>query len=188
MSEYPEDELLPAGEYLLALVWFGRRTTERGEYLRCRFGVCAGPRKGAGFFCPVSLNTGNAVVERIWALWMEQVGCTQEVDLADDSAIARHFKGRVFKAVLTAKQLGDRQVNDIKMRVYPSRYTAEDRRLIAEWEQEWTGREWRHTDPTDPGPQDTDAPPTSQAQPQWSEGSPFADDDGDDFQDDDIPF
>ena len=171
------DQALPAGEYLLAMVWFRRQTGRSGNvYLRCRFVVAAGPLQGRGFFCAWSLDASKPGCRKRWELWMEQVGCDVEVDLDDDADIAKHFKGRAFKAVVKLTQRGMYQNNDIDRLVYPRLYSDADRHDVEAWAESWGQRGWESRDPSDPGPQDTDAP-SDRSEPQWSPGSGFADDD-----------
>ncbi len=185
MSEREPDKPVPPGEYLLALVWFARRTSKGGnDYLRCRFTVCSGPLKGRGFFTPWSLDTSNPGCKRRWEVWMEQVGCDEEIDLDSDRAINQHFKGAPFKAEVQTKQRGQYTNTDLGRLIYLRQYTPQDMVNIATWKQEWSTRDWSGQDPGDPGPTGDDAPPTPESEPQWSEGSNFADD-GDS---DDIPF
>lgn len=177
---YDKDELLRAGEYILALVWFERRTSQRGnEYLQCRFVVAAGPAKGRGFFCPWSLNTDNGGTQQRWAIWMEQVQCEQEIDLDDDRAIARIFKGKAFKAEVSLRTHNGYEQNDLRRLVYPRTYGDLDRGDIDAWNIEWASRGWQSKDPGhDPGPSGEDVPPPP-SEPMWSEGSSFRDDDDD---------
>lgn len=181
MSRQP-DEKLPPGPYLLALVYCERkRGRDSGnEYLRCRFVVCSGPKKGQGFFCNWGLDVSKAGCLRRWELWMEQVGCDEELDTDSDRMIAKNFKGKPFKAEIKTTQRGEYTNTDIARLVYPRLYTARDHLAIAEWDKEWRERGWEQQDPgRDPGPSGDDAPPPPESEPQWSKGSGFGDDDGD---------
>lgn len=183
------DKPIPAGEYMLALVWFKRRTSARGNpYLRCRFVVCGGPKKGEGFFCPWSLDTSKPGCRKRWELWMEGVGCSEQIDLDDDGVIARVFRGKPFKAEVKREQRGEYESNDIDRLIYTRHYTARDQREMAEWTAEWNqqrdGSAWKSQDPgADPQTGQEQAPAGSE--PQWSDDrfDPDADVDGDD-----IPF
>ena len=179
-----KDKLLRAGEYLLALVWFDRRTSRQGnDYLQCRFVIASGPAKGRGFFCPWSLNTTNRGTQQRWAIWMEQVGCDQEINLDDDMAIRAAFKGKPFKAEVSLRTRNGYEENDLHRLIYPRLYGDLDRADIETWNAEWSSRGWHSQDPgRDPGPSGDDASPPP-SEPQWSEGSSFRDDD-----DGDIPF
>jgi hypothetical protein len=187
MPEREPDGLLPAGPTLIALVWFRRQTSSRGnEYLNCRWGVISGPHKGAGFFSPVGLNTDHVACMRRWEVWMEAVGVTEEVDLDSDAVVRERFLGKGHKVILRAKELNGERVNDIQMVCYPRHYREEDRQAIEAWEREWASRDWKYQDPSDPGHTDRDAPvEQQQTEPQWSEGHRFAEDEDDG---DEIPF
>lgn len=178
-----EDELLPAAEYMLALVWFSRRRSTNGNpYLRCRFVVTSGPLKGRGFFSAWGLDTTQAGCLQRWTVWMELVDCNVEVDIDDDQQINRHFLGRAFKATVRQQTRNGYHQNDIDRLVYRRHYTAQDEADARTWWAEWQQSKWEHRDPSDPGPSDSDRPPPPKHEdPQWSEGSSFRDDD-------DIPF
>jgi hypothetical protein len=170
---------------MLALVWFHRRTSQRGnEYLRCKFQVAAGPSKGKSFFCPWSLGTQNPGSRQRWEIWMEQVGCDDEIDLDDDAAIRAAFLGKPFKAEVSLRTRNGYEENDLRRLIYPRLYGEIDRADIEAWNTEWAARDWSQSDPgEDPGPTGDDRPPPPSSEPQWSKGSGFGDDDGDD-----VPF
>lgn len=179
MSDHPDNLRIP-GEYLLALVWFDRRVghSSGAPYLRCKFVVCAGSQKGKAFFTPWGLDLSKRGAAKRWELWMEQVNCEEEVDLQDDRAIDRVFKGRAFKAEVKVSTRNSYENTDIHHLIYPRHYTDIDREDIREWESEWGSRDWASQDPgADPGPSGEDRPPMPESQPQWSKGSSFAEDD-----------
>lgn len=176
-----EDLRIP-GEYMLALVWFERRTAKGSgnRYLQCKFVVVAGSQKGKGFFTPWGLNMENRHASKRWQIWMEQVDCREEVDLDSDQAISRVFKGKAFKAEVKLSQRNGYDNTDIHHLIYPGRYDEMDRADMRAWEKEWSERGWQSQDPGhDPGPSGDDRPPPPQSEPQWSPGSSFADDDED---------
>ena len=183
MSREPDIDI-PPGEYLLALVWFARKESQKGNhYLRCRFVVCSGPKEGAGFFTPWSLDTSKPGSQRRWEVWMEQVGCDKELDLDDDKAIARAFKGKAFVAEVQTQQRGEYRNTDIGRLVYKRNYSERQRQAIEDWNTKWNTRGWESQDPgADPQASGEQAPPPH-SDPQWSSGSSFGGDD-----DDGIPF
>jgi len=170
---------IPPGQYLLAMVWFKRSESQAGNtYLRARFVVCAGPRKGAGFFAPWSVDVSRAGIRKRWEVWLEQLGCNQEIDLDNDAQIARLCKGRPFKAEVTKRLHNGYENNDIGRLIYPRLYTKLDQADMAAWNEEWDQRGWQHRDPSDPGPLGDDkAPPTVDTEPQWTPGMGMGDDD-----------
>lgn len=185
MSREP-DKLLPAGPYLLAVTWFRRQKSQKGNtYLNCRVMVVAGDHKGDGFFSPISLEMSQPASRRRWEIMLEQVGCTEEVDLDSDASIEKAIKGRVFKALVSSSEFRGEAKNSLQRLFYPRQYSHADWEAIDAWEKEWAERGWQYRDPSDPGHQDKDAPDAGpRSEPQWSEGSRFADeDDGDD-----VPF
>lgn len=182
--EPEETKLLPAGEYLLALVWFKYENSKAGNrYLRCRFVACSGPMKGEGFFCAWSLNTSKVGCLRRWELWMESVGCDHEVDLDNAQALSEAFKGKAFKAQVRRTQNGDYENNDIDRMVYLRQWTPEDIEEAKAWNADWDVKNgWQGKDPSPGGdPQAGEEQPLP-ADPQWSEGSNFGPGS------DDIPF
>ena len=184
MSDHPDDLRIP-GEYLLALVWFDRRTgrTSGSPYLRCKFVVCAGSQKGKAFFTPWSLDLSKRGAAKRWELWMEQVDCEEEIDLQDDRAISKAFKGKPIKAEVKVGKRNGYDNTDIDRLIYPRLYSEMDRQDMAAWDKEWSQRGWESQDPgRDPGPTGDDKPPPP-TEPQWSKGSSFAEDD-----DDSAPF
>ena len=185
-----EDPVLPPGPVLLALVWFARRQAQESgrDYLRCRFVVVSGPRKGVGFFTPWGLNTESVGTRKRWELWMEAIGCDKAVDLDSDQQIAQHFLGKAFKAQLKVQERNGRRSNDIERVIFPRTYSPLDRAEIAAWAKEWEERGWQGRDPNDPGPQDRGQPQRSHQEPAWSEGSSFRDDEPAGGGSDDIPF
>lgn len=180
------EPLLPVDRYVLALVWFDRRVSQGSgnPYLRGRFVVCGGPMRGRGFFCPVNLDVSNPGCRRRWEVWLEAIGHQQAVELDSDAEIAAVFKGAPFVATVKVSDRGAYQTNDLDKIIFPRFYTATDRQIMEAWRNDWNGRTWMGRDPSDPGPSDGDGPPVSEAQPQWSPGSRFADDDDDDA----LPF
>ncbi len=186
MSDHPDNLRIP-GEYLLALVWFARRVgrTSGSPYLRCKFVVCAGSQKGKAFFTPWSLDLSKRGAAKRWELWMEQVGCEEEVDLQDDGAVRAVFLGKPFRAEVKVSTRNGYDNTDIDRLIYPRLYKGIDHSDIVEWNDEWASRSWSSQDPgADPGPAGDDRPPMPQSEPQWSKGSSFAEDDDET----DLPF
>ncbi len=187
------DEPIPPGEYLLALVWFARRTSNaNNEYLRCRFVVCSGPMKGNGFFCPWSLNVGKPGCRKRWELWMEACDVDSAIDLDNDRAISEAFKGVPFMAEVKRDQRGQYEGNDLDRMIYKRHWTPANWADIKAWADEWSQKHgWQGQSPdpnADPTGGQEQAPPASE--PEWSKGSGFApgDDEAPPPGDDDIPF
>jgi hypothetical protein len=169
---------IPPGKYLIALVWFQRKTAKSGsEYLTCKFEICAGPLAGEGFFTMVSLDTGKTVPCKRLELWMENVGRDTEIDLDSDQEIAEAFRGKAFKATLLTRRNGSYVNVEIDRFAYLRDYTDEDDAACEAWEAKRSARGWEGRDPTDPGHAPADAPAGRRSEPEFSPGSSFADDD-----------
>lgn len=137
---------VPGGDYILALVEFQRRAsrTDGRPWLRCVMQVVHGPKAGALFTVPWSLDTSRPGTLRRWEIWMEQVGRVEEVDLDNDAEIAEAFMGRAFKASVRLEDTGDYEQNDIHRLVYPRLYTAGERQVIEQWNEQWQQRPEGH--------------------------------------------
>lgn len=174
------DKVLPPGEYLLALVWFIRRTSQAGNaYLRCRFVVCSGPKKGEGFFCPWSLNVGNPGCRKRWELWMEACDVDSEIDLDSDRVISESFKGVPFMAEVKVDNRGQQyEGNDLDRLIYKRNWTPANWAAIKAWGEEWDQKNsWQGQSPApqkDPQKGQEQAP--VQSEPEWSDGSGFGPD------------
>jgi len=136
----PEEALLlEPGEYLLVLSWLQGRTARGGKrYLRCGFDVISGPASGRSFVATMGVDLLQRGTRGRWQVWMEQCGVRDLVDLDDDSAILRAFRGRPFKArVKVDEPTAERgAVNDLDVFVYPRRYSDQDRAEIQRWREE----------------------------------------------------
>jgi hypothetical protein len=169
---------IPPGKYLIALVWFQRKTAKSGsEYLTCKFEICAGPLAGEGFFTMVSLDTSKSVSCKRLELWMENVGRDTEIDLDSDKDIAEAFRGKAFKATLLTRRNGTYVNVEIDRFAYTRDYTADEDAACEEWEENHKSRGWESRDPTDPGHEPGDAVKGKRSEPQFSPGSTFGDDD-----------
>ncbi len=135
VSDRPKG-LLPEAVYLLALVWFDRQVSAAGgTYLWCRFRIASGVYSGAEFYCGVSVNLGKVPTAKRWEVWSEALGLHEAVELGDDADIARNFLGRVFKALVLAKDMDNgRSMNDLGHISYARHYTPQDRETALEWE------------------------------------------------------
>lgn len=98
--EKNKNEGVPAGEYLIVMRGFERKTAKQSgkDYLRCRFQVIAGPAKGKSFFDSVSLDTDNSGSMFRLSLLAEQCGQTEAFDLDLDAELRKAFIGKPFKA------------------------------------------------------------------------------------------
>lgn len=98
--EKNKDEGIPAGDYLLVLKSFERKTarTSGKDYLRSRFQVIYGPAKGKSFFDSISLDTGNSGSMLRLSLLAEGCGRTEPFDLDSDADLRAALTGKPFKA------------------------------------------------------------------------------------------
>ncbi len=132
-----QPELLPVAVYLLALVWFERRTSTRTgkPYLWCRFRVVHGEHAGREFYCGVAVDIAQHACAQRWSVWAEALSLDHAIELDDDAEIARSFLGRVFKSQVVHDKLDSgRTGNDLGHLSYARHYTAEDREIAKTWE------------------------------------------------------
>lgn len=96
---------IPAGEYLLAMRWFERRTAKSGAaYLRAKYEVIHGPRSGQTFFANVSLDVSKAGVAGRLSVYCAAIGQDRPFDLNSDEAVKRAFLGKPFKAKVSVRE------------------------------------------------------------------------------------
>ena len=103
-KEQNKNRGIPAGDYLLAIKSFERKTSKRGkDYLHCRIIVIAGAAAKRSFFDNISLDQTNDGAMFRLSMLSEQCGVEQAFDLDDDRAIRDNLVGRPFKARVSLK-------------------------------------------------------------------------------------
>ena len=123
---------LPAGEYLLAMKWFERRTSKAGgPYLRAKYVVCYGPRSGAEFFSNVSIDVSKPGAAGRLGVYCAAVGIDKPFDLADDGALRRAFLGKPFKAKVSVRSSNGYTNHDIER--YSPTVSPAERRVMDNW-------------------------------------------------------
>lgn len=101
------DASIPSGEYLLALVWFERRRSKRGnDYLRAKYEVVAGQRAGATFFSNLSLDVASPGTAGRLSLFCACVGQEVAFDLGKDEEVRKAWCGKPFKARVEVRTEG----------------------------------------------------------------------------------
>ncbi len=163
--------VIPSGQYPIALVWFKRQTAKndsRKEYIRGKYEVCAGPLKGQAFFANTHLDTFKEGTARRWMIWMESVGCEEEWEMGShregnaregDDNIRRIFVGRGFVAKVRREQSGQYENNDIEQFVFLKNWTEIERDMIEAWEKEWDEKHASNPEDSAGAPPE-DGPPT----------------------------
>lgn len=131
-----QQELLHPGPYLLALVWFQRKTSKGGNrYLSCKFEVCGGRFKGRGFFCPMGLDLSKPGTVSRWQMFADACGVTEEFELGEydddtetegDRNIQRLFVGAPFGCEVTRETQGGYTNNGLGKFVFQKH-----------WDQRW---------------------------------------------------
>lgn len=128
------DDELPAGQYILAMDWFTRKTSKAGNpYLRCHFRVVAGPAKGKGFYSSMGLDTSKQGTANRWSLYCDCVGVEEAFDLDDDGELAQLFKWKPFVAIINRRQEGQYVNNDIERYVLPRDLGEDTKQLMEAW-------------------------------------------------------
>lgn len=153
---------VPAGEYLLALVWLAIREGERGPYLRYRLEVLRGPHAGDGFFGSLGCDVRKQGTRLRWAAWARACGVPGAFAPNDEGRVRALFLGKPFRAVVTKEWRTGRDeryaVNEIQR--YLFRAQPGDSEAWQRWHAEWQQREAereaergqrRHHDDNDPG-------------------------------------
>lgn len=127
-----DNDGVPAGEYLLALKSFQRKTSQKGkQYLRGRFVVIAGGAAGKGFFDSISLDTDNQGSMFRLSLLAEQCGTTEAFDLDDDGELRAALCGKPFKAKVNRKVENGYTNNGIER--YLTKITDREREIMDAW-------------------------------------------------------
>lgn len=97
---------VPAGRYVLGIVWFKRKTSSKGsDYLSVKYEIADGPLKGKTFFSMLGLDIDKPGAQVRWSLLCESCGITEAFELgsrqdgtadAGDQAIKERFLGKAF--------------------------------------------------------------------------------------------
>lgn len=131
------DKGLPAGDFLLAMVSYERRTSKAGgPMVRARYKVIAGPLKGQSFFASNSISMSSDGAKRRLASYCTAVGQEDPFDPAKDSEFDEAFLGRPFKATITKEINGQYVNNDIK-KFHPE-LGPREQELCDQWWAEWS--------------------------------------------------
>jgi hypothetical protein len=132
---------LPAGPYLVALVGFERKRSDRtgGDYLRGRFKVLHGRAKGRTFYSTIGLDVRRDGAAARLGLYCKAVGVTKPFDLDDDAAVTRALVGKPFKAQISQTQNGQYVNNDVQ-RYLLDGMTSEEQEAAEAWWQDWSER------------------------------------------------
>lgn len=96
----------PAGEHLVALVWFERRQAKSGaDYLRAKFQVIVGPHEGKAFFTNLSLDLSKDAATTRLSLWCKATGYDGGAfDVSKNANIKRVFGFKPFKIRLRVEE------------------------------------------------------------------------------------
>ncbi len=137
---------IPAGDYLLAIKKFDRRTSKKNkDYLHCQVIVIAGAGKGRSFFDNISLDTTNSGAMFRLGVLAEQCGVERSFDLDSDDDIKANLCGRPFKARVSLKHENGYANNGIERYITGDKVTDRDRELMEQWlvdsaaESDWNG-------------------------------------------------
>lgn len=174
-----DNEPLPAGTFVLAITSFERRQSKKddgGDYLRCRYEVCAGPLKGRSFFSNVSLDTRKAGSADRLHYFCKSAGIKGPIDLSDDDALDEKFVAKPFKAIVSRERRGEFTNNDIKR--YADSWTDAERDEADGWVQDWKdGAEVRGSRRASSSPRDAGRSEFSDVPDDAYENEDYADDD-----------
>lgn len=175
---------IPAGEYILAIVWFERRTAKSGgSYLRAKYQVCVGAKAGQTFFSNLSIDTSKEGSAGRLAVFCACVGQQEAFSLTDDKVLRRVFVGKPFKARVSVKVEGQYTNNDIER--YVPKVTDAERRMMDGWVLDQNEDKAMNGGGSD----DDDSPHPADTRSAGTVRSPKEDDSDDsDVREDDIPF
>lgn len=139
-------ELVPAGRYGIALVWFARKQSKAGsDYLSVKYEITDGPLKGKSFFSMIGMDLTQNGTQVRWSLLCEVCGVTEEFELGNsndgteaegDENIARLFKYKPFRADVTVERSGQYTNNSVNRIVKSENWTRQERDMMAAWETE----------------------------------------------------
>lgn len=141
-NEGNKAEIVPPGRYVIALVWFRRKTSETSgkDYINGLFEVCSGrPRS---FFTVMSLNLDSEGTVARWQVWIGALGIKETFELGDttegtekkgDANISRLFRGKPFVAELEIDSSGETPRQNIKSVVFRTKWTKEEQAVALGW-------------------------------------------------------
>lgn len=111
--EKNKDQGVPAGDYLIVMRGFDRKTSKKSgqDYLRARFMIIAGQAKKKTFFDSVSLDISNSGTAFRLSMLAEGCGQTESFNLEDDAELRRIFLNKPFK-VRVSRKLENGYVNN----------------------------------------------------------------------------
>jgi len=135
---------VPAGDYMLALVWFKRQVGKDSgqDYLRCKWQVIGGRAKGKSFFANISCNLSKEGTVVRWQILMECCGVTEQFELGStregndregDDNITRLFMHKPIKARVKVETNGGYTNNDLQMLHFRKNWTDEDQAIALKW-------------------------------------------------------
>jgi len=168
-------EVLPSGEYLLAMTMCERKESRQNPgryYMRARFKVIAGASKGASFFSSVGIDTSSQGTAARLSLYCKAVGQLEAFDVDSDAAFEAAFLGKPFKAKIKTTQNGQYTNNDIER--YVLTMTNAENEICEEFWVEWLDtHDAASGDDGDPGYSDDDAPAPRSQKRQHDDDIPF---------------
>jgi hypothetical protein len=128
-----DSEGVPAGDYLLILKNFERKTGKNSHkpYFRGCFEVIHGPAKGGTFFDSISLDVTNSGAMFRLSMLSEQCGAGP-FDLDSDRDIADALCRKPFKAAVNRERSGEYTNNGIK-RYLGDKITEFEQRVMETW-------------------------------------------------------
>lgn len=128
-----KDFSIPASIYLLILVSFERKTSQKSgkPYLRGKFTPINGPSKGKHFWDSISLDTENSGAMSRMSLLCKGCGVNEAFDLDSDADIERLFCNRPFKAQVN-RTTQDGYINNGIAR-YETKLTEAEESIIQDW-------------------------------------------------------
>lgn len=171
-SEGGGRDLLRPGTYLLALVWFARRTAKGSgkPYLNCKFTVCGGRFAGKDFFTIVSLDLGKPGTVTRWQIWKDACGIEEsdfelggegdeELDAEGDENIRRLFMGVPFAAEVRQNTQGQYTNNELGQFVFRKNWHEQWHAWADEWLQKRAARSQRPPEDYAGDPDDAEPEP-----------------------------
>ena len=138
------DDLLAPGPYLLALVWFQRKTGRDSgrRYLRVKYQVIGGRAKGASFFDMISLDLSKPGTVTRWQIFSDAVGVQEPFELGSweednedegDENLRRLFLRQPFGADVSKEKDGQYRNNRIQQFIFRKNW----KDVWHEWAHEW---------------------------------------------------
>ncbi len=132
--------LVPPGDYVLALVAFKRKQGRNSgnDYLSCKFEVCGGRLKGQKFWDMLSCDLSKQGTVTRWELLIEGCGVSEYFELGDsnngtggegDENVRRLFIGKPFVARVSKERSGDYTNNRLERIIPRKQWTQEQQDL-----------------------------------------------------------